>query len=248
MKRLVDLPYGEKLTQRLDLYLPDGQTEAVLVYFHGGGLDSGDKEGSLLPGTYLAERGIAMISANYRMYPEANYPDFIEDAASAVAWAREYMRTHLKCERLYVGGTSAGAYLSMMLCFDPRYLSMVGIAPNDVSGYFHDAGQPTKHFRVLRACGENPRRVIVDETAPLYHVGTSPSYPPMRFIISDDDVKGRYEQTMLMLVTLSNLSYSGFDHVVMHGTHCAYWNRTDENGDSLLGGMMLDFIRHTENV
>jgi hypothetical protein len=36
-------------------------------------------------------------------------------AASAVAWAREYMRTHLKCERLYVGDLDKKILQKMIL-------------------------------------------------------------------------------------------------------------------------------------
>lgn len=241
-----DLSYGEHAAQKLDLYLPE-QAEAMFVYFHGGGLNRGDKDGSQYFAPYLAERKIAVVTANYRMYPDAHYPDFIEDAASAVAWAKKYAKEHLTCDRLYVGGSSAGAYLSMMLCFDRHYLSALGVDPFDVSGYFHDAGQPTAHFNVLKYDrGVDSKRVIIDETAPLYYVGLEKSYPPMRFIVSDQDIRGRYEQTMLMLSALSDFQYSDFDHVVMHGKHCAYWNQADENGESRLGRIILDFIRCVE--
>jgi len=241
-----DLSYGEHEAQKLDLYLPE-QAEAMFVYFHGGGLNRGDKDGSQYFAPYLAERKIAVVTANYRMYPDAHYPDFIEDAALAVAWARQYMKEHLGCDRLYVGGSSAGGYLSMMLCFDKRYLTAARVDPSVVTGYFHDAGQPTAHFNVLKYDrGVDSKRVIIDETAPLYYVGLEKSYPPMRFIVSDQDIRGRYEQTMLMLSALSDFHYSDFDHAVMHGKHCEYWNQADENGESRLGKMILDFIRSLE--
>ncbi len=37
-------------------------------------------------------------------------------------------------------------------------------------------------------------------------------------IVSNNDMKGRYEQTMLMLTPLSHFGYTGYDHRVMHGT------------------------------
>ena len=243
MTVLKDVSYGANEAQKLDLYLPEA-ADAVLVYFHGGGLNQGDKEGSVYFAPYLAERGIAVATANYRMYPDAHFPDFVEDAAASVAWAYAYMKEHLGCDRLYVGGSSAGGYLSMMLCFDRRYLTAAGLDPSCVTGYFHDAGQPTTHFNVLKYDrGMDSKRVIIDEAAPLYFVGLEESYPPMRFIVSDNDIKGRYEQTMLVLSALSEFGYTGFDHRVIHGSHCEYWNQADENGDSRLGKMIEDFIR-----
>ena len=99
---------------------------------------------------------------------------------------------------------------------------------------------------MLKNRGEDHRRVIIDETAPLYYVGLEESYPPMRFIVSDNDMKNRYEQTMLMLSTLAHFEYSGFDHVVMHGGHCKYCRRLDEDGESVLGKMIWEFICRTD--
>ena len=68
----------------------------------------------------------------------------------------------------------------MMLCFDERYLKEVGILPTEIAGYIHDAGQPTAHFNVLKELGQDSRRLIVDETAPLYFVGLKEKYASVR--------------------------------------------------------------------
>ena len=83
--------------------------------------------------------------------------------------------------KILVGGSSAGGYISMMLCFDNKYLKKHGINPSDITGYIHDSGQPTSHFTVLNHSGTDPRRVIVEERAPLYFVGLEKSYSPMLF-------------------------------------------------------------------
>ncbi len=109
----------------------------------------------------------------------------------------------------------------------------------------HDAGQPTAHFNVLRERGVDSRRVIVDETAPLYHIGTADTLPPMLFIVSDDDMEGRYEQTRLVLATLRHFRYNmaRVYYREMHGKHCAYVRKTDKNGDSVLGHLVLEFMQ-----
>ena len=247
MRTKENLVYGNlESAHKLNLYLPDCNASSVFVYFHGGGLESGDKSDADYFAPYLTSRGIAVVSANYRMYPNAKYPDFICDAAKAVAWADKYMKEELGCDRLYVGGSSAGGYLSMMLCFDKRYLDSAGLDNSKVAGYFHDAGQPTAHFNVLKHVGVDPRRIIVDETAPLYYIGTEDEYPPMRFIVSDNDMKNRYEQTMLTLSTLSHFEYKNFDYVVMNGAHCEYISKKDKNGESILGQMIYDFIKQLD--
>ena len=59
-----------------------------------------------------------------------------------------------------------------------------------------------KRSALLR--GVSSKRLIVDETAPIYHVGTAAEYPPMHFVVSDEDIECRYEQTMLMLAAMKS--------------------------------------------
>lgn len=243
MKFIENIAYSSSdISQTLDLYLPDSEVRCVFVYFHGGGLTGGNKSVAKKFASYVTERNIVLVSANYRLYPSANFPDFIYDAASAVAWTYNYMQRELNCDRLIVGGSSAGGYLSMMLCFDRRYLEAVGLDNSVISGYFHDAGQPTAHYNVLNQAGIDPKRIIVDEKAPIYFVGMEKEYPCMRFIVSDNDMENRYEQTMLMLSTLRHFGYDNYDCVVKNGTHCKYVTAIDEDGDSSFGKMIYDFV------
>ena len=243
MKTIFDICYNENTKQFLDIYLPEAQEFAVVLYFHGGGLVSGDKTNDKNFFEYLVSNGIAVISANYRMYPNASYPDFLDDAADATAWVFNNMNKYGKINGVYVGGSSAGGYISQMLCFDERWLSKHGIKPTDISGFIHDAGQPTCHFNVLNERGLDTRRVIIDESAPLYHIGESEKYPPMLIIVSDNDLPNRYEQTMLLISTLKQFGHSEKVKLkLMNGGHCAYVNTLDQNGQSILGKLVEDFI------
>lgn len=253
MKLLQNIPYANRDGKNLclDLYLPNAETFDLFVYFHGGGLDHGDKANTTaqLIGPYLAERHIAVASLNYRLYPNAHYPDFLRDAAAGVHWISNHIRDYGKCRRLFVGGSSAGGYLSMMLCFDRRWLAACGDLAVPIAGYVHDSGQPTCHFNVLRERGIDTRRIIIDDSAPLYHIGAEPEYPPMLFLVSDHDMKNRYEQTQLVLSTLRHFEYdqNKIFYQLMHGKHCAHGKSVDENGDSVLGKIILEFIQQVKD-
>lgn len=254
MKTIADIFYTEHndTSRSLDIYLPEDKKEEypVFVYFHGGGLESGDKGNFSAQAKTVTDAGIGFISVNYRMYPNAKYPDFIEDAADSVKWTIKNINKYCNCSGVYVGGSSAGGYLSMMLCFAREYLSNRGIDAFDIKGYLHDAGQPTKHFNVLREYGEDTRRVVIDETAPLYYVGLEEQYPRMHFIVSDNDMQNRYEQTMLILSTLRHFGFGKetFAHTVMNSTHCAYVRSFEEDGTSIFGKMVADFIKKCEEA
>ena len=250
MKVIKDIYYTESRNsmQSLDIYLPETDGFKVFLYIHGGGLTAGSKALGEPFCRAMTDSGIAVVSIEYRMYPNAKYPDFIEDAASAVAWVQNNMvlsGKYGKCNGLYVGGSSAGGYLTMMLCFDRRYLAAHGLDNSVISGYIHDAGQPTAHFKVLENSGYDSRRVIIDETAPLYFVGVEKEYPPMLFIISDNDMVNRPEQTEVMLTALRHFGYdqSTIRVLRVHGNHCEYCGKLDENGESVFSGMLIPFIR-----
>ena len=108
--------------------------------------------------------------------------------------------------------------------------------------------QTLDHFRVLRERGVDPRRVMVDESASLYHVGTTDRYPPMRFIVSDDDMKNRLEQTHLMLGTLRHfgIEKDAADMILMHGRHCAYVRASEVDGACPFGELILNFVQKVE--
>ena len=258
MQKITDLVYGTEapVIQTVDIHTPENP-KATFIYFHGGGLDRGNKLGAEKFAPYLCERDIAIASVNYRLYynptyPDrpyktAEYPDFIRDVAKAVAFTKKYMKENFNCDKVYVGGSSAGGYLSMMLCFDRKWFDEVGLSNDDIAGYLHDAGQPTAHFKILSERGFDSRRTIIDDTSPLYFVGVEENYPPMRFIVANRDIKNRLEQTMLVLGTLSKFGYTGYDHVVTDTTHVAYTKTLDEDGYSTFAKMVFDFITKVEN-
>lgn len=243
MKTVFDVCYNKETGQYLDIYLPESAEFSVMLYFHGGGLEAGDKSAANLFHEYMTSHGIAVISANYRMYPTAKYPDYLTDAADAVAWVFENIGKYGKINGIYVGGSSAGGYISQMLCFDKSWLAKHGIQPTDIAGFIHDAGQPTCHFNVLRERGIDTRRVIVDDSAPLYHIGEDAQYPPMLIIVSDNDLQNRYEQTMLLLSTLKHFGHSGIAQLkIMNGKHCEYVRDSDQNGVNIFAKLATEFI------
>lgn len=246
-KNLSYLPDGDP-AHTFDLCLPDaeGKHFPLFIYFHGGGLSGG---ANVFRGAQvLAERGIASAAVEYRKYPTAHYPDFIEDCADAILHLLRGGCEYIEPTAVYVGGSSAGAYISQMLQFNTDYYRRRGMDPAEISGYVHEAGQPTSHFNVLAERGIDSRRVIVDETAPLYYVGAEPVVSPMVILTSTEDMENRLEQLTLLASTLRHFKVdpSLYRLEINEGPHVVMDRTENEKGENRLGVTVRDFIVQTE--
>jgi arylformamidase len=117
----LDLPYGEKPTQRLDIfYSTQGGTSSsqcpTLVFIHGGYWRMMDKRTfSFIAQTYTAA-GINVVFTNYSLCPSVNIADICLEQAHAIAWLyRNASQLDLDRKRLFVSGHSAGGHLCAMM-------------------------------------------------------------------------------------------------------------------------------------
>lgn len=252
MKIIKDMIYNEEAPRmcRLDAYIPDRVTNAYL-YIHGGGNTHGDK---CTPRTEvlfrsLCESGILVISVNYRFMKvtdrdiaprkdadpapgenDVDYPVFIDDCAKACRWAFTEGRKLAPFGKLFIGGSSAGGYITMMLHLNKTHLSAFGInADTDIAGYIYDAGQPTTHFHMLELEGEYAHRVLIDERAPVWYLKKPfeepEKLPKVLFVVAENDMPNRAKQNELMLEIMRNFGYPeeklGFRTMAGYG-HCRY--------------------------
>ena len=137
-----DLSYGPEARQKLDVYRPQGGQQApVMLFWYGGSWQHGNKGYYQFVGQSLARRGFVAILPDYRLAPDHPFPVFVEDAASAVRWARDHAEAFGgDSDRVYVSGHSAGGHIALMLALDPQYLRAVGLAPSELGGVMSLAG------------------------------------------------------------------------------------------------------------
>lgn len=86
----------------------------VLLHIHGGGwaFGSHDQQDFLLDAIADAT-GLAIVSVGYRLTPEHPYPAANDDCEAAALWLVRNARREFGSERLFIGGESAGAHLSV---------------------------------------------------------------------------------------------------------------------------------------
>lgn len=130
--------YDRQRNLSLDIYRPAAPANSpapVVVFIYGGSWRSGERGQYRFVGQRLAQSGVLAIVADYRTFPRAVFPGFVEDAAGAVAWARAHAAEHGgDPQRLYVAGHSAGALIAALIGVDARYLAPHGMTPRDLAG------------------------------------------------------------------------------------------------------------------
>lgn len=141
-----DVRYGDDPRQQLDIYQPTGTVPAagwpIVLFLYGGSWNNGSRADYRFVGEALASRGMLAFVADYRLYPQVTYPDFLHDCARALSCARrEAGHREGDARRLFVMGHSAGAYNAAMLALDERWLAPVGLVPRQhLAGWLGLAG------------------------------------------------------------------------------------------------------------
>lgn len=236
MKMISNVQYGEFSENKLDVYLPEGEGYSAIVYFHGGGFVEGDKAETCykeIAETFV-KNGYAFLSVNYRMYSHgAKFPQFLEDGAQAVAWAKARIQQLGGSGELYVSGQSAGGWLSMMLCLNESYLRAVGVNPQEIKGWMIDSAQTTAHFNVMKHEMDcDPRLQRINEFAPLYYLNANTKFSRMLLLFYDNDMPCRLEQNLLFIKAVKYVyPEADVSYKQLPGGHCHGSTKKDEDGE-----------------
>lgn len=148
------IAYGDNQRQRVDLYLPDEKPykQQVIVFVFGGSWEEGDKSDFEFVGQAFARLGYLTLIPNYRVYPEVEFPEFINDVAMALSALPQQLPA--SCPSGYdviLMGHSAGAHSAALLAADRSYLENNSASDIHISALIGLSGPydlPLEHERV----------------------------------------------------------------------------------------------------
>lgn len=134
---LEGLPYlsGSHPMHTLNLYRPLGADGSlpVIVDIHGGGWMYGDRELNQAYCMYLASQGWAVMGMSYRLLPEVDLREQIQDVFASFHWLERHAGTYgLDLDRLCLTGDSAGGHLAgLTACIQksPALQALYGVQP-----------------------------------------------------------------------------------------------------------------------
>jgi len=136
------VPFTRRSDVTLDVFSPEeGERHPVLIFIHGGGWDSYDKELFTPVAIQLLPQEMVVVIPDYTLYPDAEYDQMTREVADATAWVLENIEAYGgDPDRVYLSGHSAGAHLSGLVAYDSTWLEETGHSPDKVRGWIGMSG------------------------------------------------------------------------------------------------------------
>ncbi len=158
------------------IYCPIGVERALgIVDVHGGAWTTGDRHGDRNVAHGLAQRGMVVMSPDFRVAPDHPYPAQVQDVNLAVRWLKGHA-TELGCNAESIGafGSSSGGHTAMLVAMRPgdsRFASHVSAgAASDARLRYVIGGWPimdpySRYFFAI----ETGRQDLITRTEGYFH-------------------------------------------------------------------------------
>jgi len=190
---LVFAEYPNKKLE-LDLFLPEQPLDEPMpcvVCIHGGGWRVNRRLWFEPFATYLASKGIAAVTIDYRMLPAVRIIDCVYDCKAAVRWVRANAEQYgIDPDRIGALGASAGAHLIALLATTADVAELEGSGGNPGASSAIQAG--------------------VGFATPAFRIGPEDSGRARRFGLSTEE--------MNLISPYENISSSSAPLYLVHGT------------------------------
>lgn len=119
-----DISYGEKESNRFDLYVPKDQSKdnyGLIVYLHAGGFTSGDKSDDRSILEWLCSKGYVTAGINYTLRTDTNeasvYSQSMEIKEAIPFVVEEAKKLGYDLNEMVISGGSAGGALAMLYAY-----------------------------------------------------------------------------------------------------------------------------------
>jgi arylformamidase len=111
----LDLAYGDRPKETLDLFPADRPSAPILAFLHGGYWQALDKSDFSYLAPVYVERGVTFVSVNYELAPDVSIETILAQCRRALLWLwRNAYELGADRDRIFVAGHSAGGHLATM--------------------------------------------------------------------------------------------------------------------------------------
>ncbi|WP_454648912.1 alpha/beta hydrolase [Bradyrhizobium liaoningense] len=120
LKSHLDLPYGERANNKIDLYPAAKPDAPCLVFLHGGYWQRNSRELFAMLVEGVAAHGWSVAIPGYSLAPEVSLTDIVGEIPRALDWLAAHGASHGVAGPVVLSGWSAGAHLVAMALDHPR--------------------------------------------------------------------------------------------------------------------------------
>jgi acetyl esterase/lipase len=120
LKSHLDLPYGERANNKIDLYPAAKPDAPCLVFLHGGYWQRNSRELFAMLVEGVAAHGWSVAIPGYSLAPEFSLTDIVAEIPRALDWLAAHGASYGISGPVVLSGWSAGAHLVAMALDHPR--------------------------------------------------------------------------------------------------------------------------------
>ncbi|UPK39252.1 alpha/beta hydrolase [Bradyrhizobium sp. 186] len=128
LKSHLDLPYGERTKNKIDLYPAAKHDAPCLVFLHGGYWQRNSRELFAMLVEGVAAHGWSVAIPGYSLAPEVSLTDIVVEIPRALDWLAEHGASYGISGPIVLSGWSAGAHLVAMALDHPRVRAGLAIS------------------------------------------------------------------------------------------------------------------------
>ena len=218
----------------LDLYLPTTSKSptTTLLYFHGGGWYTGDKDEPILRLLPYLEMGWAVVNVEYRTTSVSLAPAAVKDCRFALGWIIDNAKKYnLDPDKIVVSGHSAGGHLALITAmltpsagFDSHYFKKLPLRVAAVINWYGitDVEDLIKGVNIqqyaLNWIGNQPHKnELAKKLSPLNYIRHN--LPPILTIHGDSDSLVPYERAVRLHRSLTKAGVPNKLLTIPNGPH-----------------------------
>lgn len=266
IERDVTFCVADDVELKMDIFYPNSVDGSMptLIFVHGGGWRGGDKirverQPEL---STLRDLGFFVVSVNYRLAPEYQFPAMIEDVKCAVRHLRANADQYgIDASRIGAWGTSAGGHLVSLLgvtdegVFEgdggyaeqsSRVQAVIDLyGPVDLAAMYDNRRSQQNLMNVVFNA-EGPEDEMIQQASPVNHV--TPDDPPFLLLHGELDETVPLSQSEIFLEVLNEVGVPASLVVVENGGHGFNDAHEIRPTTQELAEMVIDFFEtHLKN-
>ena len=134
--------FGKDKNQYFLYYEPEKPvSDKIIIWVHGGGWNAGSPKYFDFVGQCISNAGYRFVSIGYRLSPKNKYPCQIEDVCNGYKSAIRYLNEKkVSTLKVIVSGSSAGAHLTSILCYNKMMQEKYAANVSNVVGFIGVGG------------------------------------------------------------------------------------------------------------